>query len=303
MADKLVSVVVPCYNHEQFVEAAIRSIAAQDYPRVEVVFIDDVSTDRSMEFADQTLRHPDIRSRLESVRLIRNEKNMGAARTINMGLSLATGEYLAILNSDDLFGPARFSQIIAEMESAESGFGFSRVVPIDSTGARVPWEALPAQLGPIKQQDLAKELFPAISFAFFANNIAISTGNFVFSRKIWEAAGPFRDLAYVHDYDFALAAILECEPVYVPEDLYFYRLHGTNSYASLLHVAEVEGAIMLQRLSARIHANKVKNHLAPTRRNWPGVVDMYRDSLELLAMLYPDEPSPGHRRGASHSRA
>ena len=302
MNNKLVSVVVPCYNHEQFVEAAIRSIAAQDYPRVELIFIDDVSIDRSMEIASQTFRHPDIRSRLESVRLIRNEKNMGAARTINTGLSLATGEYLAILNSDDLFGPTRFSRIIAAMESAESGLGFSRVVPINSNGARVPWQALPAQLGPIQQQDLSQNLFPAISFAFFANNIAISSGNFVFTRKIWETAGPFRDLAYVHDYDFALAAILECEPVYVPEDLYFYRLHGTNSYASLSHVADVEMAIVLQRLAARINANKVHNHLAPTRRNWPGVVDVYRDKLTLLAMLYPDDPPHGNRRSAGRKR-
>ena len=296
MAEPLVSVVVPCYNHEQFVEAAIRSIAAQDYPRVEIIFIDDVSKDRSLEVARQTLKRPEIGSRLERVQIIRNEANLGAARTINKGMALATGEYLAILNSDDLFGPTRFSRIIAAMQSARTGFGFSRVVPIDQRGAPVPLKALPPALGPIRNQDLFPATFPAVSFGFFAENIAISTGNFVFTRKVWEVAGPFRDLAYVHDYDFALAAILECEPVYVPEDLYFYRLHGTNSFASLAHVAEVEGAIMVNRLAARVHANQVKNTRAPTRRNWPGVVDMFRDRLGILAMLYPDQSSPGTRR-------
>jgi glycosyltransferase involved in cell wall biosynthesis len=296
MAEPLVSVVVPCYNHEQFVEAALRSIAAQDYPRVEIIFIDDVSKDRSLEVARQTLGRPEIGSRLERVRIIRNDANLGAARTINKGMALAAGEYLAILNSDDFFGPTRFSRIIAEMQSAQTGFGFSRVVPIDHRGAQMPLKALPAMLGPIRNQDIFPAAFPAVSFGFFAENIAISTGNFVFTRKVWETAGPFRDLAYVHDYDFALAAILECEPVYVPEDLYFYRLHGTNSYASLAHVAEVESAIMVERLAARVHANKVKNPCAPTRRNWPGVVDMFRDRLGILAMLYPDQSSPRVRR-------
>jgi glycosyltransferase involved in cell wall biosynthesis len=291
MAESLVSVVVPCYNHEQFVEAAIRSIAAQDYPRVEIIFIDDVSKDRSLDIARQTLARPEIGSRLERVQIMRNEENLGAARTINKGMALAAGEYLAILNSDDLFGPTRFSRIIAEMQASQTGFGFSRVVPIDHRGALVPLKSLPATLGPIRNQDLFPAAFPAVSFGFFAENIAISTGNFVFSRTVWETAGPFRNLAYVHDYDFALAAIMECEPVYVPEDLYFYRLHGTNSYASLAHVAEVESAIMFNRLAARINANKVKNLRAPTRRNWPGVVDMFRDRLGILAMLYPDESS------------
>jgi len=298
MAEQLVSVVVPCYNHEQFVEAAIRSIAAQDYPRVEIIFIDDVSQDRSLEVARQTLKRPEIGSHLEKVQIIRNDANLGAARTINKGMALATGEYLAILNSDDLFAPTRFSRIIAAMQSAQTGFGFSRVVPIDQRGALVPLKALPPALGPIRNQDLFPATFPTVGFGFFAENIAISTGNLVVTRQVWEVAGPFRDLAYIHDYDFALAAILECEPVYVPEDLYFYRLHGTNSFASLAHVAEVESAIMVNRLAARIHANKVKNPRAPTRQNWPGVVDMLRDRLGILAMLYPDQSSPAFRRKA-----
>ncbi|MEI7862784.1 MAG: glycosyltransferase [Planctomycetota bacterium] len=292
MPKPLVSVVVPCYNHEQFVEAAIRSISAQDYPRVEIIFIDDFSKDRSLEVARQTLEQPEIGSRLEAVQIVLNDENLGAARTINKGMALASGEYLAILNSDDLFGPTRLSRVIAEMQSAQTGFGFSRVVPIDQRGAPMPLEALPAALNPIRNQDLLLTAFPAVSFGFFVENVAISTGNFVFTRKIWETVGPFRDLAYLHDFDFALAAILECEPVYVPEDLYFYRLHGTNSFAFLAHAAEVESVIMVRRLAARIRANKVKNPRAPTRRNWPGLIDMFRDRLGILPQIYPDGPSP-----------
>ena len=291
MVKPLVSVVVPCYNHEQFVEAAIRSVAAQDYPRVEVIFIDDFSTDGSLEISTQTLEQPEIGSQLEAVRVIRNERNLGAAKTINEGLSCANGEYLAILNSDDLYGPTRLSRIIAEMDLARTGLGFSRVVPINRTGSRMPWDALPATLRFLHDQDRVESDFPAVSFGFFAQNIAASSGNFLFTRKIWEAAGPFRDLPYVHDYDFALNAILECEPVYVPEDLYFYRLHSTNSFASLSHTAEVEMDIVVNRLAARIHANKVKNTRAPTRRNWPEVVDMFRDRLCLLGKVDPGQPS------------
>jgi len=194
MVKPLVSVVVPCYNHEQFVEAAIRSVAAQDYPRVEVIFIDDFSTDGSLEISTQTLEQPEIGSQLEAVRVIRNERNLGAAKTINEGLSWANGEYLAILNSDDLYGPTRLSRIIAEMDLAHTGLGFSRVVPINRTGSRMPWDALPATLRFLHDQDRVESDFPAVSFGFFAQNIAASSGNFLFTRKIWDAAGPFRDL-------------------------------------------------------------------------------------------------------------
>ena len=294
MAEPLVRVVVPCYNHEQFVEAAIRSIAAQDYPRVEIILVDDCSTDRSLEISNQTLEQPEIGSQLEAIQVICNERNLGAAKTINKGLSRANGEYLAILNSDDLYGPTRLSRIIAEMNSAHTSFGVSRVVPIDRTGSRVPWDALPATLRFLHNQDRVQSDFPAVSFGFFAQNIAASSGNFLFTRKIWETAGPFRDLAYVHDYDFALRAILECEPAYVPENLYFYRIHNTNSFASLSHTAEVEMEIVVNRLAARIHANKVKNTRAPTRRNWPEVVDMFRDRLCLLGKVDPGQPSQTH---------
>ncbi|MBK7334479.1 MAG: hypothetical protein IPI87_20200 [Betaproteobacteria bacterium] len=68
--------------------------------------------------------------------------------------------------------------------------------------------------------------------AFVAGNPAISTGALFFSRALFDRIGGFRDLRYTHDWDFCLEASLRDEPVFVPDPLYLYRIHGANTIAA-----------------------------------------------------------------------
>lgn len=97
-----VTVFIPVYNREAYVGAAIDSILAQTFQDFELLLIDDGSTDRSVEI----LRSYDD----PRVRVVCNERNLGIPHTRNRGLELARGEYIALLDSDDVARPDRLRQ-------------------------------------------------------------------------------------------------------------------------------------------------------------------------------------------------
>jgi len=96
-----VTVFMPVHNRETFVAASIRSVLDQSFEDFELLVIDDGSTDRSAEIVGSLDDH--------RIRLVHNESNLGIPRTRNRGLELAQGEYIALLDSDDLAYPQRLA--------------------------------------------------------------------------------------------------------------------------------------------------------------------------------------------------
>src|ERR1700733_6857395 len=104
-----VSVVVPLYNHADYIGDAIASIRAQGSVVKEVVVIDDGSTDGSTAVM-QRLAQQDSRIAFTQ------QENQGAHATINAGLACCTGEFLTILNSDDAYLPGRLAALVAALD-------------------------------------------------------------------------------------------------------------------------------------------------------------------------------------------
>lgn len=105
-----VSVIMPAYNAEKYIEGAIRSVISQTYTDWELLILDDCSTDRTAEIAAR-LAVIDPR-----IRLMRNSRNMGAARTRNRGLDLAKGHWIALLDSDDVWHEKKLEKQIRKAE-------------------------------------------------------------------------------------------------------------------------------------------------------------------------------------------
>lgn len=100
-AKPLVSVIMPSYNAEKYIKEAIESVIAQTYKNWELFVIDDGSTDRTAEIA-RSYAEKDSR-----IILHRNSHNMGTAKTRNTGIKLANGEWIATLDSDDMWHPEK----------------------------------------------------------------------------------------------------------------------------------------------------------------------------------------------------
>lgn len=129
----LVSMVIPCYNHAAYVQQSIASIIAQDYANIELIIIDDGSSDESVQCIEAML----VACQQRFVRFeFRIHGNKGLSATLNEALEWANGEYFAALASDDLLLPFKTSKLVEclfEEQDIAGAFGASEV--IDSEGA------------------------------------------------------------------------------------------------------------------------------------------------------------------------
>lgn len=262
-----VSVVVPCYDHERYLPRCLAAIDAQDVDDLEVVVVDDGSRDGSWNVITGFRWQPSRR-----VHVVRTE-NAGAHAAINRGMALASGDWIAICNSDDEFAPGRLAALLRATARTGARFAFTGVTYVDDAGADVG-AVLPYAEDLVRKQ-AAIPRFPSVGFALVLTNVAISTGNFFFERRLLDAIGWFRPYRYVHDWDFILRALLVTEPLYVPEPLYRYRLHPTNSFTALGDAAAVECPALMRRFMRATITERWPNRLAPSPRNWPVFFDTF----------------------------
>ncbi|MDD2735995.1 MAG: glycosyltransferase family A protein [Desulfuromonadaceae bacterium] len=127
----LVSVIVPCFNRESFIAETILSVLEQSWPNIELIVVDDGCTDGSRAVLESfgerltILEHP-------------GRANKGQSAAINLGLLHSTGEYLAILDSDDLFVPDKIKKQVRFLEdNQEVGLVYSNCMYIDENSKEV----------------------------------------------------------------------------------------------------------------------------------------------------------------------
>lgn len=113
----LVSVIIPAYNAEPTLAETLRSAAAQTYPNLEILIVDDGSTDRTAEIADVFCR-ADPRARLL------RKANGGVASARNFGIAEAAGEWIAPLDADDLWHPSKIAKQVSAALAARERPGF-----------------------------------------------------------------------------------------------------------------------------------------------------------------------------------
>lgn len=124
----LVSIVMPTYNCEDFVGITLDSVINQTYQNWEVIVIDDCSTDNTAEVVREYIKKD---GRIKYHKL---EKNSGAAVARNKAVDLATGKYIAFLDSDDVWFPDKLTKQISFMEENNYGFSCTSYTKIDAQG-------------------------------------------------------------------------------------------------------------------------------------------------------------------------
>lgn len=126
--DGLVSIVTPMYNAENFIEETIQSVCKQTYAKWELIIVDDCSTDRSVEIAR---KYSEMDQR---IRIICNASNVGVAATRNRAIDDAKGQYIAFLDSDDIWLKDKLEKQLETMKKTGSPFCYGMCGVIDSTG-------------------------------------------------------------------------------------------------------------------------------------------------------------------------
>lgn len=135
MKEPLVTVVVPCYNHERFVQECIQSIIDQQYRNIELIIIDDGSKDDSVRKIQELL--PACQSRFERVEF-RARPNKGLSATLNEALELTQGKYFSPIASDDILYPDKLTKQVAFLENDHECLAvFGGMEIIDECSARI----------------------------------------------------------------------------------------------------------------------------------------------------------------------
>ncbi len=115
----MVSIIVPVYNAKNYIKEAIEMVSAQTYKDWELILVDDASSDGSADYIDEL-----IAGQGKRIRLIRKDKNEGAAMARNTGIDAALGRYIAFLDADDVWRPDKLEKQIAFMERTGAAFSF-----------------------------------------------------------------------------------------------------------------------------------------------------------------------------------
>lgn len=125
-----VSVIMPAYNAEGFIETAVRSVMAQTFTDWELIVIDDCSGDSTASIVERLAREDD------RIRFLRNEENRGVAATRNRGLDLCTGSYAALLDSDDIWHPEKLERQLRLARTAGADIVYCSYGIVDEQGRK-----------------------------------------------------------------------------------------------------------------------------------------------------------------------
>lgn len=126
---KRVSFVIPSFNAAAWLPLAVKSALDQTHKDVEVVVVDDCSTDSTPDYLSWLEAQADPR-----IRVLRNEKNIGRSASRNIGNAAASGDVICVLDADDLATPGRAAATLAKMERTKAQFVFGGAKVIDAVG-------------------------------------------------------------------------------------------------------------------------------------------------------------------------
>lgn len=235
-----VAVVIPLYNHERYIGAAIDSLRVQSRPPDRVIVLDDGSTDGSVNaiikaaagIADQDT--PGARGSAVATKTdVLFQENAGAHHTLNRLVELASDcDYISILNSDDRYHPRRIERCLEHMEAhPETGIACTRLRLIDEAGNTLPadsprarWFSAAWSFRHSADDNSKLDLAEWLGLANFPG----TTSNF-FARRDYLLEHPLRDYRFAHDYYALVAAALENRLAVLDAELLEYRVHGSNT--------------------------------------------------------------------------
>lgn len=210
----VVSVVCLCFNHERFVRQALQSVIDQTYHPIQLIVVDDQSSDHSVEVIKKfLLLHP-------SVTFVALPGNLGNCRAFNAGLRHATGDYVIDLAADDVLLPDRVARGVQLLEEKKDyGVQFSDAEIIDEHDAvqgrhsdRFPHDTIPSG-----------DIFVKVLSRYFINSPTM-----MMRKSVFDALGGYDESLAYEDFDFWVRSSRQFKYIYTPEVLIRRRALSTS---------------------------------------------------------------------------
>ena len=214
---KLISIIIPTYNHALFISDAVNSCLEQTYPNIEIIVVDDGSTDNTKQILEP------YSSKIKYI----YQKNAGPAAARNNGARASNGSYLLFLDSDDWLSSEQIALQIIELDKRpEYGLVYSAWKNVDETNKQIIGEVRPKTEGDVLQKLLLRELF-------------FSPGAALIRKECFDNVGPFeerKEFMRSEDTEMWVRIAAANYPfAYLDEPLFFHRVVKnslSHNYAS-----------------------------------------------------------------------
>lgn len=224
MTSPIVSVIIPCYNAEKNLMQCIESICSQTLEQMEIICVDDGSTDSTLEIL-HSYQEKDPR-----IRVIQ-QKNAGAGAARNVGLDCASGEYLSFLDADDFFEPDMLEKAVAAAEKWQADyivFHADRYYSAQNRYEEMPWsvrdEDLPPYI-PFSYRQLTDNIF--LSFVGWAWD-KLFRRSFVLEHQL-----RFQEQRTTNDMLFVFSALICAKRIGVIQDVLAHQRRGSGDTLSV----------------------------------------------------------------------
>jgi glycosyltransferase involved in cell wall biosynthesis len=211
MAAPLVTVICLCYNQKRFVREAVESVINQTYVPIQLIVVDDFSTDGSQETINQ------LQVQYPQFEVLLLKENVGNCAAFNRGLALAKGEYLIDLAADDVLLPDRIRKGVEALQQAGDAFGvhFSDAELMDGHGSFIRFHSDKYPHHTIPQGDIYVELI---------QRYFICPPTILFRKSVMDKLGGYDETLAYEDFDFWIRSSRHFKYTYSPEPLVRKRL-------------------------------------------------------------------------------
>lgn len=250
-----ISLVVPSHNHSQYIEACLDSIYFQDYGKLEIIIVDDCSSDDSRDVirgwlsnvdaqeVSHASRYNETTDELErtrhkryarggrSITFVANEQNLGSTATYNRGFRMATGEFCSFVVSDDMCHPQMLSTLAAPLRENIADFVYSDMFIVDDRG-----------------RILREFRLPDYDFSVSFGDWYLCGVSTLYRRSLHERFGYYDETALADDHECYLRfAMGGARFLHIPKTLYSVRshhereegLHSKDRFAALLDYSKM----------------------------------------------------------------
>jgi len=250
----IVSVIIPNYNHAPYLRQRIDSVLAQNFNDMEVILLDDCSSDSSREIIESYRHHPKVRH------VVFNTENSGSTfAQWKRGLSLATGRYVWIAESDDYASPRFLSSLVPLLEAApDAAMAFSGSHMVDSNGNDIPgmdWDRWPAGAPASKSYSgeglIRRKLLP--------DNSIYNASMVLFRRSMAPSVDSCQlKMRYCGDWLFWAGMAKNGGGIELREKLNYFRQHNAkvSPGASGSGLYFIEGIPVMNRIADTLHLGK-----------------------------------------------
>ena len=224
---ELISVIIPCYNRKDRLPACLKSVLEQIYTELEVIVVDDASTDGTWELFEH-IQDPRLH-------YLRYEENRGACYARNYGAERSIGKYIAFQDSDDIWHKDKLKKQLAHLKSSGADMSFCGMnrIPVEGEMFYYPVHGF----------------HPEHSLEDFLAENRAGTQTMLMHRHVWETLRFDEGIRRYQDWDFSIRAAEKFSLAYLPEALVDSEVGGDSisyavkSYPALVHLYKKHAAL------------------------------------------------------------